>query len=225
MQKDKHGIKVFQREWQAQLQPLMDMPDDYINQGHIYKTGGAATVARVIWQEQNFIIKRYNIKHFLHWLKRCWRPSRAWHSWQAAHRLQLLGIATAPIHAVREDRILGLRKTAWLVSGYCGEQDLIDCFAPYIDNGQVPEQKLQALIRLLQQMIAEKISHGDLKGHNVFWHNDKFVLIDLDAVKQHRCNRKYAKAFKRDRARLLRNWPKESALYQKLNKNLPQIKS
>lgn len=223
VQKNKHGIKAFQREWQAQLQPLIDNPDDFIAQGHTYKAGGSATVACVHWQNRDWIIKRYNIKNIRHWLKRCWRPSRAWHSWQAAHLLQMLGIPTVAVYAVREERVFGLRKRAWLVSSHCGEQDIIDRFQPYINNGQVPEQELQSLIRLLEQMRAEKISHGDLKGHNVFWHNDEFVLIDLDAVKHHQCDQKYATAFKRDRARLLRNWPKESRLYQLLDERLPGV--
>ena len=186
VQKNKSGIQAFERELQTTLQPIIDKPDEFIDQGQIYKAGGSATVARVYWQNQDWIIKRYNIKSFKHWLKRCWRPSRAWHSWQSAHRLQLLGIPAIAVHAVREERIFGLRKRAWLVSSYCGEQDIIDRFAAYVDNGQVPEQELHSLIRLLRLMKAEKISHGDLKGHNIFWHNGEFVLIDLDAVKQHK---------------------------------------
>jgi len=223
VQKNAHGIKAFQRELQTTLQPIIDSPDSFISQGQMYKAGGSATVARIHWQNRDWIIKRYNIKNLKHWFKRCWRPSRAWHSWQSAHRLQLLGIPAIAVHAVREERIFGLRKRAWLVSSYCGEQDIIDRFAAYVDNGQVPEQELHSLIRLLRLMKAEKISHGDLKGHNIFWHNGQFVLIDLDAVKHHRGNKTYAKAFKKDRARLLRNWPKESALYRLLDKNLPQI--
>lgn len=216
------GIQAVQRRYLPRLQALLDHPDAYIAQGHLYKTGGAATVARVEHDGQQWIIKRYNIKDFGHWLKRCWRPSRAWHSWQAAHRLSLLDIPVANTLAVKETRRFGLRSTAWLVSEYCGEEDLIARFAPYVETGQVPEADVLALQALLNGMIRERISHGDLKGHNILWHNDRCLLIDLDAVRQHRCSRSFARAFKRDRARLLRNWPPHSPLYQRLNRELPQ---
>ena len=221
--KSRSGITAMQRSRMDEVAELIVAPDRFIESGHIYKTGGAATVARVEHKGQSWIIKRYNIKDFLHWLKRCWRPSRAWHSWQAGFLLELEGIAVVPNVAVRERRLFGLRRQAWLISEYAGEQDLIERFAPYIDSGAVPEQDLQQLQLLLTSMIRAKISHGDLKGHNILWHNDRCLLIDLDAVRQHSSHGSFARAFERDRARLLRNWPQESRLYRLLNEKLPQI--
>ena len=216
------SVTAMQRSHMDEVAELIAAPDRFIESGHIYKTGGAATVARVEHKGQSWIIKRYNIKGVLHWLKRCWRPSRAWHSWQAGFLLELEGIAVAQNLAVRESRRLGLRGTAWLVSEYHGDQDLIARFAPYIDSGEVPDQDVQQLQQLLAGMIRAKISHGDLKGHNILWHNDSCLLIDLDAVRQHRNPASFARAFARDRARLLRNWPQNSRLYQLLNEKLPQ---
>lgn len=223
LRKDSQGISAAQRSYLPEVQPLLDNPDAFIEQGHIYKTGGAATVARVEHANKSWIIKRYNIKNVAHWLKRCWRPSRAWHSWQAAHRLAQLEIPVANTIAVKEQRTLGLRRTAWLITEYCGEQDLIERFKPYVDTAEIPESDVQSLKFLLDSMICEKISHGDLKGHNILWHNDRCLLIDLDAVRAHQCPRSFARAFSRDRARLLRNWPTDSPLYQYLDKYLPQV--
>jgi tRNA A-37 threonylcarbamoyl transferase component Bud32 len=223
VRKNSRGITAVQRSYVAEIEPLLANPDQFIEQGHIYKTGGAATVARVEQGNKSWIIKRYNIKNMAHWLKRCWRPTRAWHSWQAAHRLQQLEIPVANTIAVKEQRTLGLRRTAWLITEYCGEQDLIARFQPYIDNAQVPEADLTALQLLLNSMIREKISHGDLKGHNILWHNDRCLLIDLDAVRAHSSPRSFVRAFSRDRARLLRNWPQESPLYKLLDQHLPQL--
>lgn len=217
------GIRAIQRARLEEVASLIEQPDVFIAQGHIYKTGGAATVARVEHFGRSWVIKRYNIKNYLHWLKRCWRPSRAWHSWQAGHMLELLDIPVAQNLAVRETRRFGLRGPAWLVSEYHGEQDLIARFAPYVDNGAVPEADVQQLQGLLAAMLRAKISHGDLKGHNILWHNDHCLLIDLDAVRRHRRHSSFVRAFTRDRARLLRNWPAESPLYQLLNEKLPQV--
>ncbi|MOA24415.1 Lipopolysaccharide kinase (Kdo/WaaP) family protein [compost metagenome] len=118
---------------------------------------------------------------------------------------------------------MGLRSRAYLVTEYADGPDLIECFAPYIDSGEVPEAQLQALQALLKQLIHERISHGDMKGHNLFWQDGQWSLIDLDAMCQHATQLSFAPAFARDRARLLRNWPSSSALHQRLDQVLPRI--
>lgn len=223
VQKSLSGLRAVQRARLSEVAELIDQPDTFIAGGHLYKTGGTATVARVEHQNRQWIIKRYNIKNFKHWLKRCWRPSRAWRSWQAGYLLQLQGIAVVQNLAVREQRRFGLRSVAWLVSEYLDGQDLIARFAPYVESGEVPQHDLQQLQQLFNGMIRAKISHGDLKGHNILWHNDSCLLIDLDAVRQHRDHASFVRAFARDRARLLRNWPQTSRLYQLLNEKLPQV--
>ena len=82
---------------------------------------------------------------------------------------------------------------------------------------------MQALDQLFGQLLRERISHGDLKGHNVFWHQDRWTLIDLDAMCQHTSAASFAKAFERDRARFMRNWPADSVLRQSLEQRLPKI--
>ncbi|NLZ80107.1 MAG: serine/threonine protein kinase [Gammaproteobacteria bacterium] len=219
------GLRVVWRAAQHQLKTLLADPDAAIDAGHIYKTGGAATVARVAQGQQQWVVKRYNIKNFAHWCKRFWRPSRAWHSWLAGHRLMVLGIATPQPLAVIENRWCGLRGSAWLISEYCGEQDIIDRFASYQSDGIVPESEIDALVALLNALIREKISHGDLKGHNILWHQGRCVLIDLDAMQHHQNMRSFSRAFLKDRTRLLRNWPHGSPLYTLLDQRLPQLPS
>lgn len=219
------GLRVVWRAVQDELEPVLANPDAAIAGGHIYKTGGAATVARIEHGQRSLVVKRYNIKNVAHWLKRFWRPSRAWHSWLAGHRLSVLGINTPQSLAVLENRWCGLRGSAWLISEYCGEQDIIDCFAGYEDDGIVPEAVIDALVALLNALIREKISHGDLKGHNILWHQQRCFLIDLDAMQQHQSMRSFSRAYLKDRTRLLRNWPHGSPLYTLLDQRLPQLPS
>jgi tRNA A-37 threonylcarbamoyl transferase component Bud32 len=216
------GLRVVRRDSQVELQPLLSNLDLLTEQGHIYKTGGAATVAQVQVQGRPLVVKRYNIKSFAHWLKRFWRPSRAWHSWVEGNRLQLLGIATPRPLAVLERRWCWLRGRAYLITEYCGGQDIIARFSNYHD-GSPPEKELLALDRLFAALLRERISHGDLKGHNLFWDEDlvRWSLIDLDAMQQHHSVRSFARAYARDRARFLRNWPADSALHQLLNQRIP----
>lgn len=216
------GLRVVRREQDAELAPLLGRIDACIEAGHVYKTGGAATVARVELNGQPLVVKRYNIKHWLHWLKRFWRPSRAWHSWVEGHRLELLGIATPRPLAVLERRWCWLRGRAYLVTEYCGGEDLIARFTPHVD-GCPPEAELVALDRLFAALIRERISHGDFKGHNLFWDQDRWSLIDLDAMRQHAGQSGFARAYARDRARFLRNWPADSALHRLLDARLPRL--
>jgi hypothetical protein len=168
------------------------------------------------------VIKRYNIKGFAHWLKRFWRPSRAWHSWREGNRLAFLGIATPKPLALLEKRFLWLRSRAYLVTEYLPGPDIIERFAPYVESGEAPEAELLALDHLFAELIGERISHGDFKGHNLFWQDDRWALIDLDSMCQHASLSSFAPAYARDRARFMRNWPESSALYQIIDQRLPK---
>lgn len=216
------SLRAVRREEESAMQPVLEQADVLLEQGHLYKTGGAATVGRVHSQGRDLLIKRYNIKGFLHWCKRFWRPSRAWHSWVEGNRLLFLGIATPKPLGVLEKRVLWLRREAYLVTEHLPGPDLIEAFAPHVDTGDVPEGQLQALEQLFADLIRERISHGDLKGHNLFWHNGRWALIDLDAMQQHGSDSSFAPAHQRDRERLLRNWPDGSALRVLLDQRLPR---
>ena len=217
------GLRAIRRDEEAAMLPVLAQADELLDQGHLYKTGGAASVGRVEVNGRSLVIKRYNIKDVAHWFKRFWRPSRAWHSWREGNRLLFLGIATPKPLALLEQRFIGLRGKAYLVTEYLPGPDIIERFAPYVASGDAPESELVALDELFQQMILERISHGDLKGHNVFWHQDRWALIDLDAMCQHSSQSSFATAFARDRARFMRNWPADSALHQLLEQRLPKV--
>lgn len=216
------ALRAIRREEQAAMLPVLARADARVDNGHLYKTGGAASVAKTEVDGRALVIKRYNVKNFAHWLKRFWRPSRAWHSWREGNRLMFLGIATPKPLAVLEQRFFWLRRKAYLVTEYLPGPDIIERFAPYVTSGDAPENELQALDTLFAQLIRERISHGDLKGHNVFWHQDRWALIDLDAMCQHNSASTFAAAFARDRARFMRNWPADSALHQLLEQRLPK---
>ncbi|OPA95132.1 serine/threonine protein kinase [Pseudomonas fluorescens] len=215
------GLRAIRREEEPAMLPVLAQADALLDQGRLYKTGGTATVGKVEVAGRPLVIKRYNIKSFAHWLKRFWRPSRAWHSWREGNRLAFLGIATPKPLAVLEKRFLWLRSRAYLVTEYLPGPDIIERFAPYVEHGDAPESELLALDQLFAQLIRERISHGDFKGHNLFWAGDRWSLIDLDAMCQHGSDASFASAFARDRARFMRNWPQESGLYQVIDQRLP----
>lgn len=222
MQRSSSELCIIRRDQADVLAPLLREADAAIAAGVALKRGGSATVARVELGDRPLVIKRYNIKGIAHWLKRCWRPSRAWHSWAWGNRLDFLGIATPRPLAMRESRRCGLRGRAWLITEHAAGEDILTRFAVHV-HGTPPEQELQALDRLFAALRRERIAHGDLKGTNLLWQDGRWALIDLDAVGQHRCPRRFARAYAKDRARFLRNWPADSALYRLLDERLPQV--
>jgi len=219
------GLRALRREAEPALAGLLAAPDAAVAQGQALKRGGTASVARVDLAGRPLVVKRYNIKGLGHWLKRCWRPSRAWHSWREGNRLAFLGIATPQPLAVLEWRCCWLRGRAYLITDYAAGQDIIARFAPCLEaregTAAPPAAELAALDQLFAALLRERISHGDLKGTNLLWQDGRWALIDLDAVRQHRSPRRFARAYARDRARFLRNWPADSALYQLLDQRLP----
>lgn len=222
VERDRDGLAIARREQADELMTLLHEADAAIAAGVALKQGGSATVARVELAGRSLVIKRYNIKGLGHWLKRCWRPSRAWHSWVEGNRLDFLGIATPRPLAMRESRRFGLRGRAWLITEHAGGEDILTRFAAHL-HGSPPEAELQALERLFSALRRERIAHGDLKGTNLLWQDGRWALIDLDAMQQHRCPRRFARAYAKDRARFLRNWPADSALYRLLDQRLPQV--
>jgi Ser/Thr protein kinase RdoA (MazF antagonist) len=233
------GFCAVRRDTAEVLSPLLENPDAFIAKGSLCKAGGTATVARVELAGRSFIVKRYNIKHVGHWLTRFWRPSRAWHSWRAGNRLLGLGIATAQPLAVVERRWLWLRGPAFLITEYLEGPDALALFqsgrppdagekGERAVSGQAPlesvwQHELTALRDIFADLRRARLCHGDCKGHNLIWlpapngSGGRWALIDLDAMRPYRGQM----AARRDRARLLRNWPKESPLFQWLEQHLP----
>ncbi|AZS51324.1 serine/threonine protein kinase [Entomomonas moraniae] len=217
-----NGFYGVVRQQEATLAPLLANPDQFIDKGRFIKGFGTTNVVDTVVNGLHIVLKRYNIKSFKHRLSRFWRPTRGWHSWQEGFRLMMLGIPTAKPLALIEERFQGMRGRAWLITEFLEGPDLLTHLKRY-EQSEVPSVELEAIGILFDCLIAQRITHGDLKGTNLFWVNQQWVLIDLDAVKQHHNNRSYQRAYAKDRARFLRNWPKGSALYTQFGQYLPTV--
>jgi len=202
------------------LAPLIADPDAWLEQGEALKRGRSATLARVELEGRKLVIKRYNIKGAGHALSRAWRPSRAWHSWIEAHQLRFLGIATPRPLALIEHRLGPLRGRAWLVSEYCEGPNLQTRLDGHAESG-APARVKEAVRALFARLAAERISHGDLKATNFLCCGDELVVLDLDAMRRHDSEAAWRKAWRKDRARFLRNWPEGSVLRREMDAALP----
>ena len=200
-----------QRQETDFLAQVIHDPDAWMEQGTALKQGRTATLARVEVGSRSIVIKRYNIKSAGHALSRCWRPSRAWHSWIEGHRLDFLGIPTPRPLALIERRLGPLRGKAWLITEYCPGEPVH------------PDTSPAALAGLFRQLAETRITHGDLKATNLLWREDTISFVDLDAMKHHDSDTSFARAWHKDRQRLLRNWPEDSAFRQQLDRLLPAL--
>jgi hypothetical protein len=121
-----------------------------------------------------------------------------------------------------EKRTLWLRSRAYLVLECLEGENILARFEPYV-TGTPPSSELAGVEALFATLLRERISHGDMKGTNLIWHDGCWALIDLDAMHQHRIWRRFARAFASDRARFLENWPAGSALRRLLDERLSQV--
>jgi len=207
-----------QRGAANELAPLLESLDAAMLGGTLLKDGRTCTVAKVEFAGRTLVIKRYNLKGIGHLLQRFWRPTRAWHSWRAGHLLRFFGLATPAPLALIEERVGPLRRRGFLINEFCPGANLLQLLSP----DQEPDFEVgRALIVLFKTLHALRISHGDLKATNLLWHDGRVFVIDLDALVRHRAGPAHARAWRRDRERLLRNWPASSALYRWLDANLP----
>lgn len=199
---------------------LLTDPDSWLEQGQRLKSGRSATVARVTAAGHDCVIKRYNLKNIAHAARRALRPTRAWHAWREAHRLNFFGIPTPAALAVVENRFGPLHGRAWLITAWCNGPSLRELFAGR-ENELPNAAEARALTDLFSALHRHRITHGDLKASNLLWSEGRFHLIDLDATVQHRNATAYLKAWRRDRTRLLQNWPAGSPMAQWFDTHLP----
>lgn len=198
------------------LSPIVTDPNTWLKTGMPLKLGKTATLAMITHRGRQLVIKRYNIKGAWHALSRCWRPSRAWHSWIEAHRLGFFGIATPHPLAMIERRLGPFRREAWIVTEYCPGTGFADLLAAY-NESQPPGTVLENIQKTFQSLANANITHGDLKASNLLWQDGHLVFVDLDAMKQHTRLFGFRHAWKKDRQRLLHNWPATSTLHKILD--------
>lgn len=214
-------FEVCRRSELAALEPILAQPDAVFGD-QLLKDGGSSTVTKAEIGNRPVVVKRYNIKGKRHWLKRFWRPSRAWHSWLASHRLEFLGIPTPRSLGMVEERLGPFRSRGWLITEYCPGKDLLQQFGR---NGErlLDAEEAKALITLFGQLFHARVSHGDCKATNLLWHAGKVLLIDLDGMRFYENDGPaWSKAWEQDRERFLRNWPAASPLRVWLDSQLPR---
>ncbi len=186
------------------------------------KSGNTCTVALAKIDGIGVVIKRYNIKSFWHGVYRAVRQTRAAVSWANAHRLKLLGIATAAPIALIEQHRFGLRSKAYFLSEYLDAPDVSEFFSQVTDNA-LREEAVTNIANLFYRLYLLQISHGDMKSSNIKIIDNKPFLIDLDSMRQHSFAWIAVNAHAKDLRRFMQNWQEVPALYNAFIKALKAV--
>lgn len=210
---------VCEREsYDNELKDLLENIDDYIDKGTILKQGNTATVAQVNLVNRAFVVKRYNIKGFWHGVRRALSRTRASKSWANAFHMEFLGIPSLKPVALMERRLGPLRGTAYLITEFVEGLDAL----AYLTNRSHFNGEVEALVGILVDLSENRISHGDLKATNFLMALNGPIIIDLDAMRQHKNEEKFQRAFNRDIRRFMRNWENEPDVAARFQKVLPK---
>lgn len=204
----------------AAIEKFIEDPDSMLASAKMLKEGNSSTVAMIQFGGRDFVLKRYNVKGFLHGLKRLLQHSRAHNSWRNAAMLEMLGVATPHAYLMIEERVLWLlRRRAWYLSEYINAENLLE----QVEKDQGSKLPVAAIVprfkQLFQVLATYHISHGDMKASNFIYRDDRLFVLDLDAMKHHATADSARPLIVKDRERFSRNWagtPFESSVQQML---------
>jgi len=219
-QRDWQTLGMYNRYYAApELFEFLQHPDmAFVHESAVsLKAGRSSTVVKVTLDGRDLVVKRYNIKNFTHYLRRCLRPTRAYSSWRLAQKLNLFGIATAKPVAFIEKRFLNLRGTSYYVTEYVPGQHASD----YFQAQAVGTTMIERIVQLLKTLAKVSITHGDLKATNILINTeDKPVLIDLDGAIEHVSLSSLHHAWRKEIKRFLQNFYDQPSLLDQFKTEL-----
>jgi len=206
------NIAVFDKDFCQGTDPLgfIEQVDSLMDKGQILKNGDTCYVSRLTWNGMDVVVKRYNHKGFFHSLRHTAKKSRAYRGWLHTHRLGILDMAAPKGLAYIENYKGFLVWKSYIVTEYIRGQKLYDFLRNKVVTQEQRSKVTLQIKDLLDKLGKHRISHGDLKHTNILITKDGPILTDLDGMKVHKFNWIYQRYRAKDRARLLKNWPKET---------------
>lgn len=205
------------RNEEERLHELFSDLDHAIAKGEILKAGDSATVARVKLKDgSKVIVKRYNIKSFVHRLERAFVTTRATHSWRNAHRLTMLGIETAAPLGILEEVFGGLHGRSFFVM----EDVVAPNIAEYWQKNGINDFELNLVKNLFSALRAANLYHGDFKATNILRTKTGLCLIDLDSMRVELSPIQLELLHKKDIERFKKNFLEQAEILNALNNAL-----
>ena len=186
------------------MRDFLHMPDKYLasSSGPFFKSaiGDTTTIGVAVISDQEFVIKRYNIKSVGHFLRKCWRRSKAKVSWENIHCLCQNGIATVtPVAMIELRTIFRLRSKAYFVTEYVHGTRGCDYFSMDATPTAQWQTVMHNIIVMMHKLYQAKIAHNDLQWGNILIVGEHPLLLDLDHMKVYKeHSKRYKRAWQRD---------------------------
>ncbi len=197
-------------------QTLCEYPEAYFHpRADFLKKGRGVTVVRASLDEDDIVIKRYNLKNWKKAARRLVSPSKATRSWRMAHILRAVGIDVPKPLAFFERRLGPFRRQSYFVTAYCPGKRLDRYLQDDVNESELDAIAI-ALVTILQRLNTAQCYHGDLKASNFIWDGHTMWLLDFDGSVLHRSAARYAIMHKKDWARLYQNWDSVHPITAKL---------
>ena len=202
---------INKRLWHPALHQLIESPDSLMLKAQVIKDGDSTTVVSLPLAGREWVIKRYNLKGFWYGASRLLRPSRAWHCWSAAFRLQAAGIDTPQPLLMLEKRWGPLRREAYYV---CEQVRGTDA-KKWLEHEHEPSAQWGVVMNLFEKLFVRlrehRIVHGDMKATNFLICQQPcgglvLQVVDLDACRPEFDRARFRKYFSRDLRRFYANW-------------------
>jgi tRNA A-37 threonylcarbamoyl transferase component Bud32 len=157
--------------------------DRLMQEGQVLKEDAPSFISRVLWNDQDAVIKRYNHRSFWHSLRYTIRGSRAKRNWLCAHHLLNLGIATPEPLAYWDEYKGPFLWRSYFVARFVAGR-LVHHILRDKDVSASEKQRISdEVLVLLRVMGGHGVSHGDMKHANILYDGTNVVLTDLDAMR------------------------------------------
>lgn len=175
--------------------------DSYIDKADFFfknSPGDTTTVAVVNFNEQHFVIKRYNSRSFWHRLKLQFRKSHGFRSFKFASLLPQFDIQTVKPIAVIQKKIGFIKTKSYFISRY--EKGISGCkfFSDTsITKSEWPET-IDAILNITKKLKANGIYHGDYHFGNFVIVENKPMLLDFDRIKIVKNKKRFEKLHLKD---------------------------
>ena len=152
------------------------------------KNSKRARLALIKLNGQKYLLKRYNLKNMFHRFRQLFRAPLSRKIWQRNHIFSDRGMLTSNLLASVDSGTGFSYQASFAVYAYIkGASESIRTIKKYYLNEQNRKKLLQHLTRLIWQMHAHGIYHGDAKITNFIWvetcGKPRIWIIDLDGVK------------------------------------------
>lgn len=202
------------------LRNLLRSPDAAMAAGEVLKAGSTTTVVRVEADKQLWVIKRYTRYGVWPTFKALFRSSRSQRAWCNAHRLLRSGVETPRPIAAMDRKISWCHGTSYFVSEYVDGERCREYFEQPVHRMTSRAAVVENIIQLFRRLGMARLSHGDMKDTNIILRNNRPVLLDIEAVRQHRSVWIWRWRFGRDVRRFLGNRWHDPELVCYLSKQL-----